>query len=76
MSNDRKPYSKFRGFVIYIVSCFLFWGCLASMIAPTDVAPPGAPPVSVYLIVIQVILCYGLPCLFVYWDFRTHRPDR
>ncbi len=71
---DRKEapqqYPKSRGVAIYVVSCLFLWFFIAPIIAPTDVAPVGAPPVPAYLIAIQFIICYGVPLLFVYVDSR------
>ena len=69
---DTQPYSFAQGGTIYLVSCFLLWFFVAPFIAPTDVAPEGAPPIPTYLIAIQVILCYGGPALLVYCDWRRH----
>lgn len=78
--NDEKrltrPYSKVRGVSLYFVSLFLLWFFVAPMIAPTDVPPEGAPPIPLYLVVIQVVVCHGVPFLFVYVDFREQHLKR
>ena len=69
-------YSKSRGAAIYVVSCLFLWMFVAPFIAPTDVPPDGAPPVPMYLVMIQLIVGYGIPCLLVYLDYRQSRRQR
>lgn len=71
--NSIAPYSYINGIVIYVFSCLLLWGLVAPLIAPTDVAPKGAPAVPGYLVGIQIVLCYGGPGLLVYLNWRWHR---
>lgn len=66
-------YSKSRGVAVYVLSCLFLWMFVAPLIAPTDVPPDSAPPVPMYLVAIQLIVGYGIPCLVVYLDYRHRR---
>lgn len=72
-SSDAKSWPLGRAIGIYLIFLFVTWGCVAPMIAPTDVAPPGAPPIPWYLITTQVIVGYGLPAVIAYLDYSCRR---
>ena len=63
-------YSSVRGFLLYWALCFFLWFFVAPLIAPTDPPLEGLPPVPTYLIAAQMIICYGLPLLLVWLDYR------
>lgn len=69
-SEANMSYSYIRGVAVYVASCLFLWLFVAPFIAPTDVAPEGAPPVPSYLIAIQVTVCYGVPGLLTFLDSR------
>ena len=63
-------FSIVRGAAIYVPSCLFLGSIVAPLIAPTDSPPDGAPAVPAYLVAVQVLVCYGVPCLLVYLDHR------
>ena len=75
LSEHRRSYAAYsytHGFVLYLFSSLFLWGLVAPLIAPTDVAPNGAPAAPWHLVAVQILLCYGGPGLLVYLNWRWH----
>lgn len=73
--SEAKSWPLGRAIGIYLIFLFVTWGCIVPMIAPTDVAPPGAPPIPWYLITAQMNIGYGLPVVIAYLDYRNYQVD-
>ncbi|MCA8995747.1 MAG: hypothetical protein KDA80_02150 [Planctomycetaceae bacterium] len=66
---------KWRRAQVYLLWCFLLGFFVAPLIAPTDVAPPGPPPIPASLLAIQFLVISVLPIPFVIRDERRSRRD-
>ena len=72
-TNCSLPYSYARGIATFFVSSLFLWFFVVPLIAPTDVAPEGAPPIPPHLVALQLLVGYGVPALLVYSDWRRYK---